>query len=127
MGKIDFTLAVTPEALAEAALLLLRDRIRARRDRAVSAGIAVAGVTVHTDDLSQQRILGAAVAVMRDPSLVINWKTADGTFVPLDAEAVLAAADAVRAHVQACYDREAELLGALDAGGVIDPGAGWPG
>jgi hypothetical protein len=72
-----------------------------------------------------QGILGAAVAVTLDPSL-LNWKRADGAFVPLKAEAVLAAADAVRAHVQACYDREAELLAAIGAGVDVDLEGGWP-
>ncbi len=36
----------------------------------MNAGITVDGILIHTDDISQQRILGAALAVMRDPSLV---------------------------------------------------------
>jgi hypothetical protein len=126
MGKIDFGRVITAEENAAAAAEALRERIRQRRDRAMNAGVVVCGMLVHTDDISQQRILGAAVAIMRDPTLNINWKTADGVFFSLNAEAVLAVADAVRAHVQACYDREAELLAAIGAGVDVDLEGGWP-
>jgi hypothetical protein len=126
MGKIDFGRVITAEENAAAAAEALRERIRQRRDRAMNAGVVVDGMLVHTDDISQQRILGAAVAIMRDPTLNINWKTADGVFFSLNAEAVLAVADAVRAHVQACYDREAELLAAIGAGVDVDLEGGWP-
>ncbi|WP_209428463.1 DUF4376 domain-containing protein [Pararhodobacter sp. SW119] len=127
MPKIDFAAVITADDKASAAAVALRERIRQRRDRAMNAGVRVGGRLIHTDDISQQRILGAAVAVMRDPSLVINWKTADGAFVPLDAGAVLAAADAVRAHVQSCYEREAVMLAAFNAGGEPNIEVGWPG
>ena len=100
--------------------------LQRKHEKAIKAGFTVGGIVFHADDISQQRILGAALAVIRNPRLTIKWKSIDGAFVTLDAEAVLAAADAVRSHVQACFDREAELLAALDAGAAIDPEAGWP-
>ena len=127
MPKIDFGQVVTAEAKVAAERNGRRDEIRRKRDRALNAGVTVRGMKFHTDDFSQQRIYGAAVAVMRDPSLIIKWKTVGGAFVPLDSEELLTVADAVRAHVQACYDREAELLAELDAGNALDMGSGWPG
>ena len=126
MPKIDFGQAVTAEAKIAAERNVRRDEIRQKRDRALKAGVTVHGMKIHTDDVSQQRIYGAAIAVMRNPSLVLKWKTAARTFVPLNAEAVLAVADAVRAHVQACYDREEALLAQLDAGEPADLDSGWP-
>jgi hypothetical protein len=35
-------------------------------------------------------------------------------------------AQAVRTHVQACFDREAELLDAMMPGAAYDIEAGWP-
>lgn len=110
MPKIDFSRAITANDKESAAVAALREQIRRQRDCAMNAGVMVGGRLIHTDDVSQQRILGAALAVMRDATLVINWKTAGGGFVALDAEAVLAAADAVRAHVQGCYDWEAKII-----------------
>jgi hypothetical protein len=56
---------------------------------------------------------------------------ADGTFVALDAQAITAVAMAVQAHVQACFDREAELKAQIEAANAteelaaIDLNTGW--
>jgi hypothetical protein len=124
---MSFSLLIrTAEDLSAQAREVLKEFIRARRDTAISAGITFGGVAVHTDDLSQQRITGAALAATIDPTMVVRWKTADGAFVTLDAPTVVAVAQAVRAHVQACFDREAELRAAVDAGEEFDIDTGWP-
>lgn len=125
--KIDFSRMITASDKAMLALAEERRRIKARRDEALVSGTLVAGVAVQTDDLSQQRIVGAALAASMDPQAEVNWKAADGTFVTLSAPQILAIAQGVRAHVQACFDREAELLSALDAGAPYDIEDGWPG
>jgi len=101
--------------------------IAARRWQIEVAGIAVEGLTIATDDRSKLLINGAALEALLDPDYVMQWKTPEG-FVDLGADRVLAVARAVRAHVQACFDREAELLTLLAAGtfeaAMLD--AGWP-
>lgn len=82
--------------------------IAARRYIAEIAGVDVGGIHVETDDRSKLLINGAALEAMIDPEYVMKWKTPSG-FVELAAPQVLAVARAVRAHVQACFDREAEL------------------
>ena len=76
---------------------------------------------------SQSLITGAALSATRNPDYTVRWKTQDGP-VTLDADQLGAAADAVRDHVQACFDREFELLDALEAGtfdeSMLDQG--WP-
>lgn len=101
--------------------------IAARRYQAETAGIMVNGMSVDTDDRSKLLINGAAVEAMLDPEYVLRWKTPSG-FVDLTAQQVIGVARAVRAHVQACFDREAELLAALDAGTFTDSmlEEGWP-
>ena len=126
-GAIDWAQMITPEARAAESRSTAARALRQRRDRALAAGLNHAGHAFRTDDLSQQRLTAAALAASRDPDLTIRWKTASGAFVTLDASAVLAIANALRAHVQACFDREAELLAALDAGTPYDPDSGWPG
>jgi hypothetical protein len=72
------------------------------------------------------------VGVQIDLNAVINWKIADGTFVALDAQAITAVAMAVRAHVQACFDREAVLKAEIEAAtmadgiAALDLNTGWP-
>lgn len=122
---IDLSQLITAEAKAAEAAAAQRVAIKARRDVAIASGIAVGGVTVATDDKSQSRIMGAAVAAMLDSDYTVQWKTENG-FVTLTAPQVIGLATAIRAHVQACFDREAELLAALDAGEAVDIDTGWP-
>lgn len=116
---------VTAAEIAEEARAAERARIKARRDIALHAGTVVAGIPIATDDTSQQRITGAALAASLDPNLTVQWKTSAG-FVALTATQVLAIAQAIRAHVQACFDREAALLAALEAEEAYDIETGWP-
>ena len=103
-----------------------RVQIKQRRDQAIVAGTTINGMAIATDDLSQQRITGAALAATIDNTTTVQWKLDDNTFVVLDATTVVLIAQAVRAHVQACFDREAELLAALNAGESYDIEVGWP-
>jgi len=101
-------------------------RIKERRDKAMVGGIVVNGISLAADDLSQQRIAAAALSAQIDSTTMVNWKLPDGTFTTLDAAQIIAIAQAVRAHVQACFDREAELLDAMMSGAAYDIEAGWP-
>lgn len=102
--------------------------IAGHRYAAETAGITITGMSVDTGRDSQALITGAALAAMLDPAYTCQWKTARG-FVELGAEQIISVASAVRAHVQACFDREAELLAALDAGEFTPEmlQEGWPG
>jgi hypothetical protein len=109
-----------------------RQNIRERRDLAIYAGITVNGLVIDTDEITQGRLAGAALQAFIDPNYTVNWK-AGGQFYTLDANQIIAVAQAVRAHVQACFDREAELLSLTDpeTGEPRDPTAddieaGWP-
>lgn len=105
----------------------MAQQIAARRWQAEVAGIDVGGMHIDTGRDSQALITGAALAAMRDPAYVCRWKTATG-FVELNAEQLTAVADTVRAHVQACFDREAALLVELDGGTLTAEmiETGWP-
>lgn len=102
--------------------------IAERRYQAEIGGCEVAGMHVDTDDRSKLLINGAVVEAMLDPAYTLTWKTRAGV-VPLTGVEVVGLGRAVRAHVQACFDREAELLAAVEAGTfaaeMIDQG--WPG
>lgn len=84
----------------------------ARYDAEVG-GIVLNGIGVATDDRSQSKIAGAAMKAMQDSTYTCWWKGEAGWF-QLDAMTILGIADAVRAHVQACFDRERELDAAVD-------------
>lgn len=90
-----------------------RDRVAARRYQEETKGTTINGIPVHTDRQSQALITGAALAATIDPAYVCQWKTSDG-FITLDAAAIIGVATAVRNHVQACFNREAELIAAIE-------------
>lgn len=101
--------------------------IAARRYEEEVGGITINGLQINTDDRSKLLINGAALEATIDPSYTMQWKTQDG-FVELNSQQVIAIARAVRAHVQACFDREAELLAHLEAGTFTEDmlEEGWP-
>jgi hypothetical protein len=118
----------TLPALKDAALKALADR----RWRAETGGISVNGWPVATDERSQAKFVAAWLAATLDANYSIQWKLADGGFVILDRDKLIAIAQAVRAHVQACFDREAALVMEIQAAAdekslaAVDVEAGWP-
>lgn len=103
------------------------ESIAARRYEAETSGTTVEGMPVNTERDSQALLTGAALQAMIDPNYTVRWKTAGG-FVGLDAQQIIGLASAVRAHVQACFDREAELVAAVEDGSYTEEmlSAGWP-
>ena len=102
-------------------------RIAARRFQAETGGVIVEGIQVNTERDSQSLLTGAAFAASLDPGYHIKWKAATG-FVDLTGEQILGIASQVRAFVQACFNREAELLGAVADGSITVQmlEEGWP-
>ena len=103
------------------------DQIAARRFQEETGGVTVEGVQINTDRDSQSLLTGAAFAASLDPGYHIKWKAATG-FVDLTGEQILGIASQVRAFVQACFNREAELLGAVADGSITAQmlEEGWP-
>lgn len=102
-------------------------RIVARRFQAETGGVIVEGIQVNTERDSQALLTGAAFAASLDPAYQIKWKAATG-FVDLTAQQIIGVASAVRTFVQASFDREAELLGAVADGSITAEmlEEGWP-
>ena len=103
------------------------DQIAARRFEVETGGVIMAGVQINTERDSQSLLTGAAFAASIDPDYRIKWKAATG-FVDLSAQQIIGVASAVRAFVQACFNREAELLGAVADGSITSQmlEEGWP-
>lgn len=123
---IDWGKAITAETRATARAAEARESIRLRRDDAIGMGVMVSGFPVGTDDVTQSRLMGAAMSAMLDPDYSVAWKGSDGAFVTLSGAHVMMVAQAVRAHVQACFDREAALLADMSAGRPYAIHDGWP-
>ena len=103
------------------------DRIAARRYQAEISGTTIDGIPIDTGRDSQGLITGAALAAMLDPAYSVRWKTVAG-FVDLTAQQIIGVASAVRTFVQASFDREAVLLGAVADGTITAEmlEEGWP-
>ncbi|WP_339430576.1 MULTISPECIES: DUF4376 domain-containing protein [unclassified Pseudomonas] len=101
--------------------------IASERYRREGLGIVVGSMAIETSRDSQALIASTGLAAILDPEYRCNFKTLDG-FVEIGAEQILAIAKAVRARVQACFDRELELLRAIEAGTYTDEmlKEGWP-
>lgn len=125
--NIDYSQLITAEAKAEQARQAVVASIATRRWQAETAGISVSGIAIDTGRDSQALITGAAVSAMLDAGYSARWKTPNG-FIDLEGQEIIAMATAVRAHVQAAFDRESELLEALADGTFTEAmlDEGWP-
>ena len=108
--SIDWTKVITVEDKFAKAKEAKKAEIAQARYNAEIAGITINGVLIKTDRETQAVLTAACLQAYIDSGYSLNWKTADGTFVSLPAEQIMAFGTAVRAHVQACFDKEAELL-----------------
>lgn len=105
----------------------LKKLIAEKRYAKEVGGIMFMGMPIDTGRDSQGLITGATLASVMDPTYICNWKTPIG-WVQLDAPTLAGIAQAVRQHVQACFDRESVLAIAVDAGTYTMPmlELGWP-
>lgn len=104
-----------PEPTFDELKALKKQQIASARYEAEIAGTVVDGVTIATDRGSQALLTAAVVSARLDLEFKTRWKCADGRFVTLDAMQLRAIGDAVIAHVESCFAREAELCELVDA------------
>ena len=103
-------------------LLIANERFRRE-----ASGITVDGLVIETTRDSQALIASTGLSAVLDPDYRCNFETAGG-FVEIGAAQIITIAKAVRAHVQACFDRKFALLRAIEAGEYSDDmlSQGWP-
>jgi hypothetical protein len=103
-----------------------------RRYAAEEGGTTLGGNPLATDRITQAKITSAYVKAVADDGFQITaWKSGSGVFSTLTAASIIAAANAIEAHVQACFDNEASLSGKItDAADLaelaaVDIEGGW--
>jgi hypothetical protein len=116
IGKLEYGPGESPLTEAKAKKLA---EIAAARYVEETGGITGSGLSIDTSRESQGLITGAALQATIDPAYSCRWKTAGG-FVELTSEAVIAVAVAVRAHVQWCFNREAELTSVIESAETVE-------
>lgn len=92
----------------------LRAALGRHRRGVETGGVTVNGCSVYTDRESQAMISGTALAAQQNAAMTVKWKCADGTFMELDAAAIVAMASGVAAHIQACFTEEARIAALID-------------
>lgn len=111
-----------PEALPDFVQLVADERYKRE-----ATGVNVDGLQIETTRDSQALIASTGLSAVLDPEYRCNFKTVGG-FVEIGSAQIITIAKAVRAHVQACFDRELTLLRAIEAGEYHDDmlSQGWP-
>lgn len=98
------------------------------RYRREVAGLEFDGSLFDSSRDGQALLMGAALHAIADPEYVCAWKARSG-LVELTATKLIAVSKAMRDYIQACFDRERELLDALASGEYVEEmlDQGWPG
>jgi len=104
-----------------------------RRWQAEEGGTTLGGNPLATDRTTQTKLTAAYIKASADSEYTIPaWKSGPGVFSALNAATIIAAADAIEAHVQACFANEAALSGEIEAAttiaelSAVDIEASWP-
>ena len=97
------------------------------------SGTAVDGTAIATDRTTQDKLIAGYIKATADDTYAIaDWKFGQGAFGALNAATIIAAANAVEAHVQACFTNEATLSASIMAATdmteleAVDIETGWP-
>lgn len=108
-----------------------RKALAAKRYEVETGGITVNGTPVKTDRETQSILTAARTRALEDGNFSVDWKVSNGVFVTLDAATIIAIANAVADHVQACFSNEKALdvliAAAADVAAVraVDLKSGW--
>ena len=108
-----------------------RSEAASKRWERENAGVEVGGRNFATDERTRTVLIGSRIVAKEDATYTVEWKFADG-FATLTAAELIAAANAVGAHVRACFAAERMHVAAIealsDAQAVIDydTSVGWP-
>lgn len=103
----------------------------AKRWAVEHAGVPFGQGVIPTDERTQGVLTAAYVKASADQNYEIaDWKAAPGVYVTINAAAIMAMADAVEAHVQACFAANRAVDEAIAGGSItseaeIDAFA-WP-
>jgi hypothetical protein len=97
----------------------LREYAKEQRWLNETGGITVGSTQVETDDRSKGLVSQQRLAAMNDTaSFRTDWQAVDNNTYPIDGAQMLAIADAVAAHVNACFVQYAEAIAGIEGGAL---------
>ena len=94
--------------------------INAAKWAKIDGGTVFMGDRINTDADAQRLANGAVTQCLIDPDYTCRWKLTDGAFITADAGMITGMASAIRAHIQDCFDREAELAALVRTAGTAE-------
>lgn len=110
----------------------LLTEVAAKRWQMETGGIIISGHPIATDRESQSQLNSAYTSLKNELITDTPWKAADGTFTLVTLTEIEPVAQAVAAHVRACFAAEqahAEAIDALQTQAELDAydiATGWP-
>lgn len=96
------------------------DELAAARYIREVGGITIGGARIKTDRESQATITGAFISLSQGLTQTIDWKAEGGQWVTLTLADITPIAQAVVAHVQACFTTESQLAAQVNAATTIE-------
>lgn len=117
VAELDFS-TIPAEIIGPTTKIDLIAYAAQKRWEVETGGIILNGLEVHTDDRSKTLIAGARMGADNNPGFTAQFKSADGTFVMVDAPTVIAISDAVLTHVQNCFAIEDQVLSDIEHGTI---------
>jgi len=103
VGGEDIAALVQPRPEPEPVPPTLLEYAATKRWETETGGITVGGISIHTDDRSKLMMTGARLRAENNPDVTEQWNAADGEVYTLTSVQIIALADAVAAHVSACF------------------------
>ena len=103
--------------------VLQKRKTASRRYRAEFGGFTEpnSGLFVRTDGRTRSLLTAAKLRAQADAAYVVeNWKTANGTFITLDAPTIIALESAVHDFIEAQFAKEADLSAQIDSATTIE-------
>ncbi len=120
------------EIMCQQTKALLIENVAAKRWQVETGGTAVAGIPIVTEREDQAMLSSAYMALKCELIPSTPWKAADGSFTLVTLPMLEPIAQAVAAHVQACFSAEqahCELIAQLVTQAELeayDINTGWP-
>lgn len=104
---------ISTAGLADAKIIALKILANTRYAREIG-GMVWNGMPTATDRDTQSKLVTVRILAKEDHNYAVKWKTGSG-FVDLNATTIITLADAVRQHVQDCFDWEVVESVKIDA------------
>lgn len=129
--KNGYPIAIDPPQPVRTKVALL-GKVAAQRWQVETGGILIGGTPIATDRESQAQLTSACTSLKGGLIADTPWKAADGSFTMVTLAEIEPVAQAVAAHVRACFAAEqahAEAIDALQTQAELDAydiNTGWP-